>query len=280
MIQESQVIKKERKKRKASWRIDAKWICGIIFTLLLIPNLLVLNLYQATSYKSAEKVLTPLIEDVFGLKELVKNYYNNIIELAKNHPDQDITIPYSELKIPIKGSEISTLSSDELSKYISQKLVTQIYKSGVGEIITGLPKNIEIGGIENIPIQNLQFAFNIYSESNNNLMKILLLIFSALSFVFLVPFFLFSFRFGKLESVGISLILASTPFFILFIFSRTLTSSNIHGGVIDPMAYFINQSVLNFSEIAVKNYLISLSAGFALLIIGILAGGIYWIVKK
>lgn len=278
-MQEEQVIKKERKKRKAGWRIDAKWICGIIFTLLLIPNLLVLNLYQATSYKSAEKVLTPLIEDVFGLKELVKNYYNNIIELAKNHPDQDITIPYSELKIPIKGSEISTLSSDELSKYISQKLVTQIYKSGVGEIITGLPRNIEIGGFENIPIQNLQFAFNIYSKKTHNMIQILLLIFSTLSFVFLIPFSLFSFRFGKLESLGISSILVSAPFFILFIFIRLTTSANITNKT-DPISYFANNAIYNFSEIAVRNYLISLSAGFVFLILGILAGGIYWIVKR
>lgn len=220
----------------------------------------------------------PLIEDVFGLKELVKNYYNNIIELARDHPEQDIKIPYSELKIPIKGSEISTLSADELSKYISQKLVTKIYQSGVGEIMPGLPKNTEVGGFENIP-QNLQFVFNIYSENNNNLMKILLLIFSTLSFVFLIPFFLFSFRFGKLESLGISLILVSAPFFILFIFIRLTTSANIANKA-EAFFYFANNAIYNFSEIAVRNYLISLSAGFILLFLGILAGGIYWIVKR
>lgn len=253
--------------KRAGWRIDLKWVSGIIFTLALFLTLIFYNLSQLSAEKQAKEIFSPVIKGM--IKEMmaksVGGNYSQLQTLAQTYPDQEVKIPGLPWELTIKASDITGRSEAEFQDYLSGVIFETAYQTGLSNEL------LKTQGEE----ENLGFfasLIGLFSRPTHFLFRTIFIISLAISLVFLLPFVLFSYRFGKLTNPGLSLFVVGFPEYLLFSVLK-FTSRGFFG----PQASGIELTtpLTKMLEIAQGNYFKVLILGIVIIFLGGLGGLIY-----
>lgn len=248
------------RKIRPGWRIDAKWTCGVLLTVFLIPTLMVCSLYQATAREPAKKVVVPLIREVSGIDRVSEEAFEQLFKVAQLNPGEKFEIPGWLVKLSLLGRDIAGKTEEKLKNLVLKRTFDLVYEQGF-EAPPESPPEVSMAAV----------VINFFSEANHQRLGSTLGWLFTICVILTIPLVLFSFRFGKLISVGVSLIFAALPASILsLILSKTgVGSENFLTELVEAVLPFI-------WGIHLKALLVGL--GFAL--VGVLVGTIFWFLSE
>lgn len=274
------------KKRSAGWRIDAKWVAGILFTLSLALSLLALSLYRVTGVDQAKDLYSPALESL--LKEVPDESFAEIARSGQQSPEQPVQPAFYPFKIDVKGKEVAGRTPDQVRAVLAVRTVEALYRQGSA----ALTKRDETTPPSTAPTSEgpappLSGSAPEGSDQLSGILNLLSPMFIVMTrgthdvawtgfLVSLFPVFLFgllmvlaAFRFGKLISLGIPLVLLSGPGALV---TSVFQALKLAGGkaamaraLVDPLW---------------PVYLIVLSVGCLLILAGLSAGLVLRLLAK
>lgn len=253
------------KRRTASWRIDAKWVFGILFTLLLMPALAALALFQIGSPKSAKQVAASFIEAQFG--QVLDERLGEVLVLARATGDKELVIPELNLHLGITGDQAVSMDRAELKRVIIAKLAEEIYAQ------ERLPKQLSAISGGSTSLAMLASAIKLFGPQMQARLIVLMLVVFGIALAFFIPYLIFSFRFGKVFNIGVSLVIASLPGLAVSGIGRLAVRGLARGG--GELARGLSAGFELVSGIAFRTFFLCALIGVALCFVGILAGSIF-----
>ncbi len=226
------------KKERPSWHTDLKWASSLLFISFFVSALLLYNFSQIVSKKNVVDQMTTNIQtslqkelsDFFQLANQFlstnENYVKIILSEAKNELDKlaqtseqasNETSQDGEKIQPIKGLSFS-IEKNQIDKYFKQ-IETAIYK----EIASSL-QDIQDKGLTNATdreqwqkelTEKISFTKIYSAELHRKYILISSLLF-FISFILFLSAFFFSFKWGRVFTPGLLILLTSIPgFYIL-----------------------------------------------------------------
>ncbi len=220
----------------SSWRIDAKWLFGLICLVTIIVAGVLYSASKFTEHDAAtgifSSILISLAKDDEGAEE-----FEEFQALAVANPDDDFTI--EGVSLPIKGRELIGLSYDEAVELVAGRLAEILYTdgpesveqfftaaSGAGseEAPAGESDELSLGPLGLLTQDSHDRVGRIFRYS---LIPILIL---AVLLVF------FSRRFGRLGSLGVVLTVGAAPLAALWFTVKQATQNADPGGVEGALA--------------------------------------------
>jgi len=256
------------KKRTASWRIDLKWVFGILFTLFLIPTLAVLAFFMVATPQNAQNLTANIIGTQFG--SMFDSQYENMLMLARAAGENEMILPEININLGITGNQVLSLSREEFREIFFSKFAEALMSG------QQMPGGLDLGPLDAIFVFFGKLS-TIVAKVHIQLMLPVIII-SLVDLVFFVPFILFSFRFGKIFNPGVSLLIASLPGLAVtgagLLLGKTIGSSQ--GGLINTLVKILG----DIMQPAFKMFVILIIAGLVLCFMGILAGIIIRVVSR
>ena len=240
------------------WKKDAKWVAGIYLTIFLSLFLLFSTISKLITVENFDKVVNYFF--LARVEEFVGERFDEIKYFASLYPDEKIPLLKEfPVEIEITGNELKNKSSADISRLLIKNISVEIFKN-----------RLDMKKIKNFPelyskIDGLEFFFFVFSEKGKSIVdkiSIGLFIGSLLSFILLI---LFSYRFGKIVSVGVCFIISSLPGVIS---SKIIERILINEVGLSGAGMEVFKSLFNIH----RNLFLS---GIILIIIGILGGLFY-----
>jgi hypothetical protein len=257
----------------SSWRIDAKWLFGLIcLSAIIVAGVL----YSASKFTERDaatsifsSILISIAKDDEGAEE-----FEEFQALAVASPDEDFTIEGASL--PIKGRELIGLSYDEAVELVVGRIAEILYTDGpesVEQFFTAASgadseeapaeegEEISLGPLGLLTQNSHDTVGRIFTFS---LIPILVLA---------VPLVFFSRRFGRLGSLGVVLAVGAAPFALLWLIVKQATKNagpdGIEGALAEalaPMAGDVSTTFLWLLALGVALVLAAVAGhiGFAL----------------
>lgn len=241
------------------WQVDAKWVCGLLFTFFFSITFLLYNLVELTAFPSARKALSAVV----GLSEIgrvLDSYDPGLAKLALDDPQGMIRLPQFLLQTSLRPEEFLRLSKEELKQRLVEEWSQRIYTEG---LTTGFEHS---RGLDPEAI-GLKVA-SLFSRHSNQRLQTLFLLFSIPSALFGALLILFSRGAGKLVSAGLALSFAGLPLFLLLL-AFTFIAMQLAAEESDP---FLRNLLGLFAELVrtpLQNYTILLILGTSLFWIGV-----------
>jgi hypothetical protein len=258
---------------QGSWRIDAKWLFGLICLATIIVAGVLYSASKVTERNAAtgifSSILISLAKDGEGAEE-----FEEYQALAVASPDEDFTIRGASL--PIKGRELIGLSYDEALELIVGRIAVMLYTDGpesVEQFFTAASgadsEESSAGEDEEINLGPLGL---LTQDSHDRVRRIFTysLISVLISSVLLV---FFSRRFGRLGSPGIILAVGAVPLALLWFTVNQATKNADTDGVegalaeaLSPIAADLSSAFLRLLVLGVVLVLAAVAGniGFAL----------------
>lgn len=274
--------------RKA-WRVDLKWIFGIIFT---ISCFMFLNAYFFLGLTSVSNLPqnaadpTQAQKGNYGIPGFNYNPLQKFYDDAKADPEKNISIPGIG-ELDLKGKDITGLSPDETAK-VMERAVNKKVASMSEEDIEKIADNIKLPQMAEDfakdPAQSVSKMFTgdsgLFSGLSpymfagpiaEGICKTIMGIAGFFMFISLIGLLFTSYRSGKLTSVGNCLIIASLPGFTGYILGKSYI------GVAGPTASIEAPSVPLMSFLTVIGekgtvFPIAFGLGIFLIFIGFIVG--------
>lgn len=266
-------------KRRAGWRVDLKWVFGIIFTLVFMVATVFYSLSQITT-----KDKTLEIVKVMGaepIEKMVSSMYPAIQAYALASPSGEIPIPGTPIKL--KSTDVLGKSKSHISNLVLRKLGNTLYDDGLQAFSgfkkgdpqqEGLGKSPSSEGFEKnempeFSLEAMPFfqVLAMFNRTTHKVLQTLFIVFIALSVFFGGFFIIFSYRFGRLISPGVSLFIVG------------LSGFGPNGLITFGSKYLPVKMDRLFGDVFLT-YLILLGTGVLLITVGAIANIIYWIIKR
>jgi len=259
------------------WRVDAKWVVGLLLILALNLAMLFYNLYLVTEAAPAVETMSTMLAVLTspeGLDDATA--IDAALEQLRANPDHAIR-PFPGLPVELREADIAGRSPRELRLFVWRQLAEPLYREG----LEGLMARIEdpemragfAGGIGPLALFSLQ--------AHQTLFRLLWIVLPC-TLVLLALLILFSYRFGRLGSPGLVLFVASLPGAIISTaLSRMppadalLVGLEQDVGLTDRLGQVASQVLPPMMRDFSVSYTIVLLTGLALIIVAVL-GGLIW----
>jgi len=192
---------------RASWLVDAKWVCGLLCLLCVLVAGLLYSVAAMTGRDTATGLFTATVGGMVS-SQLSDEEYAQIAAAAAQNPDAEYTIGGTTLTV--KGSEIAGLSKDQAVALVVGRIAAVNYEQGpdVAEaLITASGedgKDFSLG-----PVGPL-------TQSTHDSVRPYYIGFALAAAALSAPLVFFSRKFGRLGSPGFVLMLGSAPFALLW----------------------------------------------------------------
>ena len=223
-----------------SWRIDAKWLFGLICLSAIIVAAVLYSASKLTERDVAtgisSGVMTTFAKDGEGSEE-----FGEIQAQAAASPDEEFTI--EGITLPVKGSEIAGLSYDEAVDLVVGRIAQTLYTDGPDAVEpffndTSVADSEEASRGEGDEFSLGPFAL-LTQDTHDTVNRIFM--FSLIPILVLaVPLVFFSRRFGRLGSPGIVLAAGAAPFALLWLIVKQATKNagpdGINGALAEPLS--------------------------------------------
>jgi len=256
------------------WRIDFKWVFGIIAAILLFSALTCAGFYRVTGQGDARRVMVPLIESTTQVKQLVSRNYSDLRSNARRSQTARIYIPDVGVEVSIEAVTLAGLSADELTDKVMNEIARQIYNKGYAG---NLPMKRAQGLGEERGKATCETLLALLNKNNHRKLLWVVALFGTLAFVFSMLLLLFFCRgWGKASGIGLVLIAASLPG-SLFIRLGTEFLWDTNAGLYRGAMY---QAFQDMGAFMLMFYDIALGAGALILLIGVIGGVISRRAKK
>ena len=267
-------------KKRVGWRVDAKWVAGILFTISLLIWTIFFNLYQLTSFKQAKNIIEAVLEE--PISQFVDKSYPLMLIAAQINPEKTLTPPKEvPFNIEIKGRDVTGKTPEQLEKHIINQIATQIYNEGLESVVPekwqatqkypeGPPQKQQAlsPGTGSVMFS----IMNLFTAKSNRLFGMLLIISTIFTVLFLGLLVGFSYRFGRALSLGICLS-------VVGLWGTLFFSSAKLGATLPPNEKYLNilrQPAANI----LTTYATVLIVGAVLIVTGIVGESILWITNK
>ena len=112
------------------WRVDLKWIFGILTTLLLFATLTIAGFYQVSGPGVSSEILEPLVDETTDVRELVEDNYQELRGKARRSKTASFVIPDIGVQVTVKAEVINTVTADDLADRVVSEVAKQIYARG------------------------------------------------------------------------------------------------------------------------------------------------------
>jgi hypothetical protein len=193
------------------WHVDAKWIVGLLLTLVLALTLLAFSLWQVTAEKPAVDTLSMLLAMSFSRNGLDdEGEIAEFRRMLQDDPDGEVR-PFPQLAITVREEDLVDRTPRELRLWIFRQLAEPIYRGGaegLGELATDAETQAAIG-------QGIGIA-SVFSRQTHDQLQRVLTVLALVSAALLIPLIYFSYRFGRLGSPGCVLFVSAIPGAVLF----------------------------------------------------------------
>ena len=266
---------KDAPRSRPYWHVDAKWITGLLLTVLLSLTLLVYGLVQITSEKPAVDTLTmtmALTSSRHGLDDKTE-----IEEVRKRlgAGSGGTFEPIPGLRLSVTEEDLANLSPRELRLSLFRQIAEPFYREGT----EGLAELVEEPELEK-GLAGGAGALSFFTLEMHQRLRGTFLFLGIISLLLFIPLTFFSHRFGRLAGPGCVLILASLPGAILF----NLISAAPQPAAKPPveeadmsgmLGYLAANLVPPLAEIIARTYTIALVLGLVLAISSVF-GSLIW----
>ena len=214
-------------------------------------------------------VMTTFAKEGEGSEE-----FGEIQALAAASPDEEFTI--EGITLPVKGSEIASLSYDETVDLVVGRIAEMLYTDGPESVEQFFAASPVADSEEASQGESSEFSLGLFALLTKDTHDIIrrIFTFSLISVLVLaVPLIFFSRRFGRLGSPGVVLAVGAAPFGLLWLITKQATKSAGQDGVdgalagaISPMAEDVSTTFLWLLVIGVALVLVAVAGniGFAL----------------
>ncbi len=257
----------------SSWRIDAKWLFGLIC----LASIIVAGVLYSASKLTERDVATGVFSGVmttFAKEGEGSEEFGEIQALAAASPDEEFTI--EGITLPVKGSEIADLSYDEAVDLVVGRIAQTLYTDGPESVeqffaAASGPSSEEAPAAEGAEFSLGPFA--LLTQDTHDIIR-RIFTFSLIPILILAaPLVFFSRRFGRLGSPGLVLAIGAAPFALLWQIAKQGTRNAGQDGVdgalaqaISPMAEDVSTTFLWLLVLGVTLVIASVAGhiGFAL----------------
>ena len=248
------------------WRIDFKWVFGIIAAVLLISALTCAGFYRVTGEGDARRVQVPLIESTTQVEQIISRNYSDLQSTARRSETVRIYIPDVGVEVSIEAATVAKLSAEELTDKVINEIARQIYNKGYEG---NLPMKRAQGVGEERGKAACETILALLNKSNHSKLVWAVALFGSLAFVFSMFLLLFFCRgWGKAAGIGLVLIAASLPG-SLFIRLGTEFFWDTNAGLYRGAMY---QAFQSMGALMLVFFDVALGAGALVLLIGVIGG--------
>ncbi len=228
----------------SSWRLDAKWLFGLICLATIIVVGVLYSASKLTERDAATSIfssaLISLAKDGEGAEE-----FEEFQALAEANPDEEFTI--EGVSLPIKGRELIGLSYDEAVELVAGRIAEILYtdgpesveqyftadsSAGTEEAPAGEGEEAPAGEGEGVSLGTLGILTQDAHDKVNRIFR-----FSLIPILILaVLLIFFSRRFGRLGSLGVVLAVGVAPLAALWFTVKQTTQNADPDGVEGALA--------------------------------------------
>ena len=257
----------------SSWRIDAKWLFGLICLSAIIVAAVLYSASKLTERDPATGIFTGVMA-ALAKESAASEEFEALQALAAANPDQEFTI--EGITLPVKGSELAGLSYDEAVDLVVGRTAETLYANGPGSVeqffddaaVAGSEEEAaaEGGGSDLSP-------FGILTNDSHDTIRTIFMFSLIPVLVLAVPLVFFSRRFGRLGSPGIVLVAGAAPFALLWLIVKQATKNagpdGINGALSEALAPIAGDLSTTFLWLLALGVALALAAvaghiGFAL----------------
>ncbi len=220
----------------SSWRIDAKWLFGLICLATIIVAGALYSASKLTERDAAtsifSSILISLAKDDEGAAE-----FEEFQALAVANPDDDFTI--EGVTLPIKGRELIGLSYDEAVELVAGRLAEILYTDGPESVEPYLAPSSDADSEEAPAGEGEEVSLGplglLTQDSHDRVGRIFR--YSLIPILVLaVLLVFFSRRFGRLGSLGVVLAVGATPLALLWFTVKQATQNADPDGIEGALA--------------------------------------------
>jgi hypothetical protein len=257
------------------WHVDAKWIAGLLLTFVLGPTLLVFGLTQATAEEPAVDTLSMILATSVSRKGL-----DDETEIAEFRrilaADADGEIqPIPGLAITVREADLADRTPRELRLWLVRQLAEPLYQGG-GEGLAELATDPEM----RLAVGQGVGALSVFSLETHLLLQRVLNVLAIVTGVLAIPLVYFSYRFGRLASLGWVLLVAALPGAALFgflgwAFNPPPPAPGPEPGIAAMIGPLVGSVLPPLARVISQTFLAALLAGVILLVLSLIGGLVF-----
>jgi hypothetical protein len=263
------------------WRKDAKWIAGILLTLVLGLALAGYNLYRFTSPRQAVDAMALAMAAAFSPRGLDDGADIAAVRQMLKVTGKKEFQPIPGLNIKIKESDFAGLPPREARLKFFRQLAEPIYFEGEA----GLEKLAESAEMKKGISSGIGFLKFLSYDTHLFLRKIFL-VFAALAAVLLILLVIFGRRLGRLAGPGCAFIIAALPGTALAALAAAAASHAANSpppaekGMTEMAGYIAGQILPGLLPPILESYILFLTLGVILVFWSAVAGIFLKLIEK
>ena len=251
-----------------SWRLDAKWVAGLLFVFCAAAASITYSLHRISAQEPASGAAASVIDTL--AEEMVDDEtFAELQAAAQASPEVEVQV--NELIVPLTGEEIAGLTREEMLEKASTRLADIIYFGGVeaGEAyFQDLKPKQEAGPSANEPPADSEGdglplePLGLFTQETHDGLRPLVLGLSLGAAALLAILVLLSRGFGRLGSPGLALIVGLGPAALALMGLRTVFADvrDDEGGVFPAATEALYPTVDDLSRL----FMIIVAVGAAL----------------
>ncbi|HET7010375.1 MAG TPA: hypothetical protein VFI11_06335 [Anaerolineales bacterium] len=252
------------------WHVDAKWITGLLLSLVLALTLLTFALVRVTAERPAVDALTMLLAVSFS-----QNGLDDETEIAEMRrmleADADGEIqPMPDLAITVRVADLAERTPREIRLAFFRKMAEPLYggEAAINELAADSETREAMarGGV-----------LSVLSSKTHELLQRALTVLGILSAVLALALIYFSYRFGRLASPGCVLFVAALPGAALFgflgwAFNPPGPSAGPDSDMTGMLSSLASNVLPPLAQIAAWVFLAAMALGILLIFLSIVGG--------
>ena len=246
------------------WRVDMKWVFGILTTLLLFLVFTTAGLYRISGRGAAQEIAVPVIDIATSVRSAVEENSQDLKAKARKKKNAQIMIPDVGVDVSVEAETITSLGSEELADSVILEIERQLYNQGY---YGDLPMKPAQGVGEERGKVTSETLLASLNRKTHQVLVWPMIILGIMALLFAVPFFIFCRGWGKMIGAGVIVIAAALPASIYirigcrFLWKGT-TAAGLYKGV-------VLQAFSDSGSLMMVYFDIALGVGALLLLVGI-----------
>ena len=266
--------------RRPYWHVDAKWVTGLVLVVLLSVTLLLSVFVQLTAERPAVDAMSTLLAVSFSRKGLDDE--SEIVEVRdaiRASPDGFQPVP--GLPMVIREKDIVGMSPRQMRLFVWRQLAEPLYRGGVA----GLAAQIRDPEMRKAVSEGIGVLGWMNAGTHRGLQRLLTMLQVACA-ILLVPLVVFSYRFGRLGSPGLALLVSSLPGALVSGLAQSALSSHPvvaapseQSGITGMLGYLAGSLLPAVVPVAWRTYSGALLAGLGLVALAVLGNLLWWLLR-
>lgn len=252
-----------------------KWLTGIVLLAVFTITTGIYIIYRITAPDIAVPALGRIMES--AVQGMPMGSLDRVREEVTRRGILTVE-PVAGITVQVDREKIQGLPAGELKSYLFREAAAPLYAKGADAFLV----HVSDSGVKN-RLSSFGSSLQYLAEDFHGITRTALIVFGALTLLLFIILLFLSYRFGKLVSPGIILLLAGTMGITVITFLKSTASSLARfspglGGLGDKLTGGISQVTAPMADLVTTTYLAILLAGGALLVTAFFGKWIYNIV--